>query len=76
MIYISSDEESGSLQSTGRTLRQSSDGDDEQVDEDQVGSRALEFQYGVEHLYPREIPKKEGVVSRVRDGDGAVDLPR
>ena len=76
MIYISSDEESGSLQSTSRTLRQSSDGDDEQVDEDQVGSRALEFQYGVEHLYPREIPEQEGVASGVKDGDGVVYLPR
>ena len=70
-----SDEESDSLQSTGRRLSQSSDGVDEQVDEAQVKSQDLEFQYRVEHLYPRVIPEQEGDVSGVREGDGAVDLP-
>ena len=46
------------------------------MDEAQVESQASEFQYGVEHLYPREILEQEGVVSGVRDGDGAMDLPR
>ena len=70
------DEQSDSLQSTGRRLSQSSDGVDEQVDEAQVESQDLEFQYGVEHLYPRVIPEQEGAVVGVRDGDGVVDLPR
>ena len=69
-------EESVSLQSTGRRLIQSNDSVDEKVDEVQVESLASEFQYGVEHLYPREIPEQEGVVSGVRDGDAVVDLPR
>ena len=46
------------------------------MDEAEVESQALDFQYGVEHLYPREIPEQEGVVSGVRDGDAVVDLPR
>ena len=76
VIYISSDEESNSLQSTGRKLSQCSDGVDEQVDEAQVESQASEFQYGVEHLYPRLISEQEGVVAGVRDGDSVGDLPR
>ena len=43
VIYISSYEESGSLQSIGKRLIQSSDGVDEQVDEAQVESRASKF---------------------------------
>ena len=72
MIYISS-KESDSLQSTNKKLIQSSDVDDEQVDE----AKDLEFQYGVEHLYLREILEKEEVASRVRGGDtyGVVDVP-
>ena len=38
VIYISSDEESGFLQSTGRRLNQSNDGDNKQVDKAQVES--------------------------------------
>ena len=45
-----SDKESDSLQSNGKRLSQSNDGD-EQVDEAQVESQASEFLYGVEHLY-------------------------
>ena len=44
------------------------------MDEAQVKSKASEFQYGVEHLYPRVIPEQGRVVSGVRDGDGVVDL--
>ena len=50
------DEENDSLKRIGRRLNQPSDGFDEQVDEAQVESHASEFQYGVEHLYSREIP--------------------
>ena len=63
------------LHSTGRRINQSSDGVAEKVDEDQVESQASQFQYGVEHLYPRVIREQEGDVSRVRYGDGVVDLP-
>ena len=78
VIYISFDEESGSLWSTGRRLSQFSSGGDEQDDGAQVESQASEFQYGVGHLYPRGILEQEGAVSEVRggDSDGAVDLPR
>ena len=69
------DEESDSIQSTGRRPIRSIDGVYEQVDEAQVESQALEFQYGVNLLYPIVIPQKEGVVSGVRDGDGVVNLP-
>ena len=43
VIYISSNEESGSLQRTGRRLNQFSDGDYEQVDGAHVESQASEF---------------------------------
>ena len=62
------------LQSTGRRLSQSSDGAVEQVDGTQVESQASEFQFKIEHLFPRLIPKQEGVVARVRDGDSVADL--
>ena len=71
-----SEQESDSLQSTGRRLSQSSDGTYEQLDEAQVESQASKFQFELEHLFPRLIPKQEGVVAGVRDGDSAGDLPR
>ena len=76
VIYISSYEEIYSLQSTGMSLNQCSDGDDEKVDDTQVESQASKFQYGVVHMFLRLIPEQEGVVARFRDGDSVVDLPR
>ena len=70
------EEDSDSLQSTGRRLSQSSDGAYDQVDETQVESQDSEFQFEVEHLFPRLIPEQEGAVAGVRDGDSAADLPR
>ena len=76
MIYISSNEESNSLQRTGRRLSQSSDGEVEQDNGTWVESQMLEFHFEIEHLFPRMIPEKEGVVAGVRDEDNVVDLPR
>ena len=78
MIYISSDEESYSLQSTGRRVSQLSDGAYEQADETQDESQASEFQFEVEHMFSRLISEQEVTASGVRDGDsdGALDLPR
>ena len=70
------EEESDSLLSIGKRLSQSSDGAVEQVDGTRVESQASEFQFEIEHLFPRMILEQEGVVAGVRDVDSAADLPR
>ena len=56
------DEESDSLLSIGRRLGQSCDGEVEQDDGTQVESQMSEFQFEIEHLFPRLFPEQEGAV--------------
>ena len=69
------EEESDSLQSTGRRLSQSNDGAYEKVDETQVKYQASEFHFEIEYLFSRLIPEQDGAVAGVRDGYSVVDLP-